>query len=96
MTKKVLKNIWSFLQTIRPDQVQYVKTLTKNNMVEGEFDNEDDFVNAFKPLPEMSLYTIPNKIKENVYPDDEINILYGSKKVEELKRKIYNHENTSL
>ena len=74
MEKCVLEQVWKFLETIKPGQLQYVKTL-EGNMREGVFDNIEDFVRECSVLPDISMYTIPNKIKAECFLEEKRNKL---------------------
>lgn len=76
MKKKDLEKIWKFLEVVKPGQVQYIKSLSKGNMFDGEFNNKEEFINALIEVPEISLYTIPNTIKAEKYPEDQRNQLF--------------------
>lgn len=76
MKSKIIDNIWNFLETIQPDGTHYIKSLTQGNMIDGEFNSKKDFSNALKDIPDISLYTIPNKIREDRFSEDEMNQLF--------------------
>jgi len=75
MDKNVLEQIWMYLETIKPGQVQYIKTLATGKMFEGAFDNKEEFLKQCSTLPDISMYTIPNKIVAECFLEETRNKL---------------------
>lgn len=87
MKTKDLEKVWDFLETIKPGQVHYIKSLAKGNMFDGEFSSKEEFINELKEMPDISLYTIPNKIRSDRFAESERNRLFPTQQDGGIKKE---------